>query len=291
MALTVGAYNDRYEDDGTDDRLPAWSSRGPTTDGVTKPDLVAPGRWLIAARSFGSTIEQSNPDGLVSPSYIRGSGTSEATAVTSGLVALLLAQRPDLTPDQVKYLLRSTARPLPDLAPNDQGAGRVQLARALTTSAAAAPVQQPVSSGLGSIEASRGGLHVLASCSGQPVLISGEIDARCGPWDSSTWAGTTWTGDSWTGTTWTASAWTAATWTGTTWTGGIWTGGAWTGTTWTGTTWTGTTWTGTTWTGTTWTSSTDPPFLTVFWGDGPPWWKSVPGEQSQDFLNLTGVAP
>ncbi|MDX6285846.1 MAG: serine protease AprX [Frankiales bacterium] len=297
MVLTVGAYNDRNDEDDTDDVLPVWSSRGPTADGVTKPDLVSPGRRLIAARSFGSTVEQANPSALIGPSYIRGSGTSEATAVASGVAALLLAQRPDLTPDEVKYLLRAAAHPLDNFSANQVGTGRLHLTRALTASAAAAPRQQPASSGTGSIEGSRGGVHVLAQCSGTTTVVTGEIDVRCEPWDSSAWVGTTWTGDSWTGTTWTSQAWTPATWTGTTWTGGEWLGGAWQGgTAWTGTTWTGTTWTGTTWTGTTWTSTLffgvgEAQFLTAFWGDAPPWWKPVLGEATADVGTITSAVP
>lgn len=305
LVITVGAVDDQGDDDVTNDKVPRWSSRGPTAAGLTKPDVVAPGRKVIATRSFGSWIEQNFPDALVGTSYIRGSGTSEATAVVSGVAALLVAQRPDLTPDQVKYLLTSTAAPLPGLTSYDEGAGKVQLGAALAASATNAPVQAPVATGTGSIEASRGSVHVATTCAGVLVPIVGEVDAHCEPWDGTTWTGTTWTGDSWTGATWTSDAWTPAVWTGTTWTGGTWTGGAWsgtvpwTGTTWTGTTWTGTTWTGTTWTGTTWTGGLwagttwtgfgvvlpgIPPedeFETAFWGDGPKAGHDLPGEKTQ----------
>jgi serine protease AprX len=301
LVLTVGAYDEGTDPGPKDDAVPAWSARGPTAAGVSKPDLVAPGRMVVATRSFGSTIESAFPAALISPSYIRGSGTSEAAAVVSGLVALLVAQRPDLTPDQVKFLLTSTAVPIAGGSRNDQGSGRVWLDRALDAEATGAPAQQPIATGVGSLEASRGGLNLLALCNGTPTLITGEMDTHCEPWDSSTWAGTTWTGDSWTGTTWTGQSWLPATWTGTTWTGGTWTGGSWlgsapwtgttwTGTTWTGTTWTGTTWTGTTWTGTTWTGTTwtelvsgvsdQVQFLTAFWGDNPPFGTHVAGETS-----------
>jgi serine protease AprX len=308
LVLTVGSVDDHGNPARADDRVSDWSSRGPTATGLTKPDIVAPGRMIVAARSFGSLIEQNFPKALVGSSYIRGSGTSEATAVTSGLVALLLAQRPDLTPDQVKYLLKSTAQPLRKLGPNDQGAGEVALDGALAADASQAPAQIPTAVGSGSLEASRGSLHVAALCNGiyQPVM--GEEDTHCEPWDAIDWTSSTWDGTTWTGTTWTSNAWTPAAWTGTTWTGGVWTGGSWlgatpwtgttwTGTTWTGTTWTGTTWTGTTWTGTTWTGTTwtlvvgigvllptapaTDEFQTAFWGDGPPAGHSLPGETTQ----------
>src|SRR4051794_1450895 len=229
LVITVGAFDDNGTGSLSDDSIADWSSRGPTAAGLTKPDVVAPGRLLVATRSYGSFIESSFPTAWIGLSYIRGSGTSEATAVVSGDIALLLAARPQLTPDQVKYLLKTTAIPLPGLSPNDQGAGRVRIDGALSTGAYRAPVQQSTATGLGSIEESRGGLHVSSVCNDVATTIVGEMDVRCEPWDGTTWTGTTWTGDAWTGTTWTSDAWTGTTWTGTTWTGGTWSGGAWGG--------------------------------------------------------------
>ena len=93
---------------------------------------------MVSLRVPGSYIDTQHPEGLVAGDnagrFFRGSGTSQATAVTSGEVALLLQARPTLTPDQVKALLRSTADPLAAANPA-QGAGVTDLAAAL-----AAPV-------------------------------------------------------------------------------------------------------------------------------------------------------
>ena len=96
--LTVGAFNGRGDLNPTNDNVTGWSSQGPTAAGLAKPDLVASGRSLVAQRSYGSYVEANNHKALVSPSYIKGSGTSEAAAVMSGVVALLLAARPGDTP-------------------------------------------------------------------------------------------------------------------------------------------------------------------------------------------------
>src|SRR5207302_4899272 len=62
---------------------------------------------------------------------IRGSGSSQATAITSGAAALVLSAHPDATPDQVKQLLMASADQLP-LADNAlQGSGEINLTRAL----------------------------------------------------------------------------------------------------------------------------------------------------------------
>ena len=79
-------------------------------------DLVAPGTSLVSARAPGSFVDVNYPTGRisgdVSGTLFRGSGTSQAAAVVSGSVALLLQAYPDLTPEQVKLALTSSADPL-----------------------------------------------------------------------------------------------------------------------------------------------------------------------------------
>ncbi|MDQ1402170.1 MAG: serine protease AprX [Actinomycetota bacterium] len=307
LVITAGAYDDKQNLDPSDDSIPSWSARGPTkADNLAKPDLVAPGRTLVATRSFGSAVESENPKALISPSYIKGSGTSEASAVTSGAAALLLAARPTLTPDQTKAVLKGSASPLATFPATAQGSGRLQVAAALTRASGPATWQSPVASGLGTIESSRGGLNVQTDCGsdGTVDVIRGEIDVRCEAWDpmawtgsswtgsswtgsswtGSSWTGSSWTGSSWTGSSWTGSSWTGSSWTGSSWTGGTWTGSSWTGSSWTGSSWTGSSWTGSSWTGSSWTSAvyddTFDEFLTAFWGPRPKVGKHVNGEDS-----------
>ena len=257
LVLTVGAYDDKQNGNPSDDAMAAWSSRGPTTAGLRKPDVVAPGRTLIAARSYGSAVERENPKALITPSYIKGSGSSQAAAVVSGLAALLIQSNPSLTPDQVKALLSRSAAPITGPSADIQGAGRVQFAAALSAPPGPATWQTPTATGLGSIEASRAGMNVQTDCNGDGTidLIVGEIDARCEAWNGSAWTGSAWTGSAWTGSAWTGSAWTGSAWTGSAWTGSAWTGSAWTGGEWTGSAWTGSAWTGSAWTGSAWTGS------------------------------------
>ena len=257
VIITAGAYDDKQNADPADDSIPAWTSRGPTAHGLTKPDVVAPGRTLVASRSFGSYVERENPKALIAPSYIKGSGTSQAAAATSGLVALMLKARPELTPDQVKDILKRTASPLAGITQQSQGTGRVNLSAALSAAPSATATQAATSTGLGSIEASRGGRNVDVDCNNDGVLetIRGEIDVRCEAWNGSAWTGSAWTGSAWTGSAWTGSAWTGSAWTGSAWTGSAWTGSAWTGGKWMGSAWTGSAWTGSAWTGSAWTGS------------------------------------
>ena len=308
VVLTVGAYDDKQNIEPSDDALSSWSSRGPTAQGVRKPDLLAPGRTLIAPRSYGSYVETTYPKALISPSYIKGSGTSEAAAVVSGLAALIVQANPNLTPDQVKGLLTSTASPIAGLSAESQGSGRVLGAAALaaaTATSVPAYAQNASATGLGSLEASRGGANVQTDCNGDGVaeIIKGEIDVRCEAWVPAVWTATPWDGTAWTGDLWPATDWAAASWTGRAWTGGTWSGRAWTGRAWTGSSWSDTMWAGRAWTGAEWSGSSwsatswttaeyeDSEFATAFWGPRAPRWRRLPGEPVDPDSPLTRPRP
>ena len=125
-AITVGSAKSFETNMRGDDRVANYSSRGPTWyDGMVKPDLVAPGHGLVAAAARWSTLYLNNPALRVDESYLRLNGTSMATAVVSGTVALILETSRNaspsgtpLTPNAVKAILQFTAFPVRD----DQGA-------------------------------------------------------------------------------------------------------------------------------------------------------------------------
>ncbi|HYJ68079.1 MAG TPA: S8 family serine peptidase [Nocardioidaceae bacterium] len=121
-ALTVGAVD-------KSDVLAGFSSRGPRGgDFALKPDITAPGVGIIAARADGTSLGTPVDD-----NYTALDGTSMATPHVAGAAALILQQRPDLTGQQVKALLTSTAVPQ-DATVYEQGGGRVDLARAIAPS-------------------------------------------------------------------------------------------------------------------------------------------------------------
>jgi len=114
--ITVGATMTEQTSTRVDDKIASFSSKGPTTlDHIVKPDLVAPGNALVSLRANGSTLDTLFPQFEVSPNngnsakYYVLSGTSMATPVVSGAVALMLQKTPTLTPDQVKARLMKTA--------------------------------------------------------------------------------------------------------------------------------------------------------------------------------------
>ena len=110
--ITVGAMSDNYTADiGSDDFLASFSSTGPTVEGFVKPDLVAPGGHILGLMASNMQIAMAHPNYQIDADEFTMSGTSQATAVVSGVVALMLQQNPSLTPDEVKCRLMSSARP------------------------------------------------------------------------------------------------------------------------------------------------------------------------------------
>ena len=111
--ITVGAMTDNYTPvDSTDDKLASFSSTGPTYEGFVKPEVVAPGGHIAGSLPFDGYIATLYPGSMIgSDRQFKMSGTSQATAIVSGIVALMLQQDPSLTPDQVKCRLMASARP------------------------------------------------------------------------------------------------------------------------------------------------------------------------------------
>lgn len=124
-AFTVGALDDNGTIDRQDDVLASFSGHGPTpVDGLTKPDILAPGVDITAAdwRNTGYRIL---------------SGTSMASPMVAGAVALIRQARPDLTPQQIKDAFMTTASPLPASPdPNAEGSGSLDAVHALAATEA-----------------------------------------------------------------------------------------------------------------------------------------------------------
>ncbi|MFH8796865.1 S8 family serine peptidase [Streptomyces sp. NPDC017941] len=125
-ALTVGSVD-------KNDEIAWGSSRGPNADGVTKPDITAPGVDITAAAS-SQAPDQGGTDG-----YISMSGTSMATPHVAGSAAMLLQEHPKWTGRQLKAVLTGSAKPHPKLTAHQQGAGRVDLTRAVSASVVSSP--------------------------------------------------------------------------------------------------------------------------------------------------------
>ena len=160
--IAVGAADTKGTPyDVTDDSVPDWSARGTAARG---PDFVAPGKSVVSLRTPGSFIDNKHPEGRVNARLFKGSGTSQAAAMVSGAAAVLLQHRPNLTPDQVKALLKSTATKLPNADAQGQGAGLVNVRAAQKAATPVLATQTwPRAQGTGLLEAARGSSHVVMS--------------------------------------------------------------------------------------------------------------------------------
>jgi serine protease AprX len=257
--LAVGGADPHGTIDPKDDQIPAFSQRGTTARHV---DLIAPGVHVLGLRDSGGAIDQAYPAARVGTRFFRGSGTSQATAVVSGLAALLLQRYPSLTPYQAKQQLMATATAVPGPTIN-QGAGVPNVRKAqLATPPGGSDPAAGYASGSGTLEGARGSAHVTLD----GVDLTGERDIFGAAWNPSAWAsaalaasswsGGVWNGNDWTGNDWTGSSWTSRTWSSRTWSGASWTGAAWTSRTWSSRTWSASGWDSRTWSGSGWSSRT-----------------------------------
>ncbi|MDQ1695167.1 MAG: serine protease AprX [Frankiaceae bacterium] len=251
-----------------DDTVPTFSTRGSSSRRV---DVVAPGQSIASLRDPGSYIDSEYPGAVVGSRYFKGSGTSQATAVVSGAAALLLQQRPQLSPDDVKRLLTTTAQPLPSADSAGRGAGLLNVAAAGLAPRPYAAQTAPRSSGLGTLEGARGTNHV----GDNGVDLVGEQDIFGqrwvpavwapassagtawidGTWNSNDWTGGCWCGESWTTLTWSSRSWSSRSWSDIDWSSRSWSSRSWSSRSWSDGTWSSRSWSSRSWSGSTWSAA------------------------------------
>jgi serine protease AprX len=230
--VTVGAIDDRGTPSLGDDRLPDFSGRGPTAHGLAKPDVAAPGAHVVSLRAPGSTIDTRYPN-YVDGSYRQGSGTSMATGVVSGVVALMLQANPGFTPDRIKHVFKATARDAASSDPMAVGSGVVDASTAAFSPPAGAANQGLArSSGQGSLAASRGSVQVKADDPAGTVLgpvLGATLTAQLLLWNPGGYTGAQWVPADWYLSTWEVHRFYRVSWFGNDWTGYKWRGNSWYG--------------------------------------------------------------
>jgi serine protease AprX len=262
--IGVGAAESSGTAAYTDDQVAGYSAGSAGCGSCKNPDFLAPGSHMQGLRVLNSYIDVNHPEGRIDSRFFRGSGSSEAAAITSGAVALILQKFPSLRPDQVKRLLASTSKKLSGADTQSQGAGEISLTSAASAKAPAYVQTFAPATGTGSLELSRGSDHLTSQ---DGVELTGEqdifgsffnsaamaaVEAAGTSWSGGMWNGNTWSGASWLGNTWSGNTWSGNTWSGNTWSGNTWSGNTWSGNTWSGNTWSGNTWSGNTWSGNVW---------------------------------------
>jgi serine protease AprX len=245
LVITVGALDDLAQPVTGDDEMTNFSSAGPTPiDGWVKPDLVTSGRSVVSLAAPGSTIYDENPSARIGSGNFVGSGTSFSSAIASGAAALVLADNPGLTPDQLKARLLGTTDPGPVGNPFADGHG------ALNAYAAASAGPMNLRQSTFGLLPVLPGATVSLSPAGSPVDT----------WNRNLWSGVSWPqasggGPGWPGSAWNGPAWNGYAWTSRAWNNGGWNGAAWDGSAWDGSAWDGSAWAGSGWDGAAWASA------------------------------------
>ena len=245
FVIAVGASATKGTVATADDDLAPFTNGG-TADKA--PDLLAPGESILSLRDTGSSIDVAYPAARSGTTLFRGSGTSQAAAVTSAAAALLLQAKPSLTPDQVKDLLRrGTALTTGKAA--TMKLRQLNVATALTLTPGGRQTYT-ASNGSGKLDDARGASRVISN----GKQLAGETSVF-GPFHSANWAAMTAIGNAWIGGIWMGNPIAGTGWTGTSFASKTWGPATWRGVPWGGVqTWTDPTWTGRAWSGRAWSA-------------------------------------
>lgn len=207
FVMTVGAVDIGNKVALGDDASAPWSAYGYTEDGFSKPELGAPGRYMIGPVPQTATLVAEKPGNVVAPGYIQLSGTSFAAPVVAGAAAALLARHPDWTPDQVKGAIMVTAKPVPQAKPGAAGVGQLNAGRAADLKTTPPNPNKPLNAFLVS---SSGGLTFDAASWAAAVTASAS-------WANASWADASWADASWSAASWANASWSAASWADASW--------------------------------------------------------------------------
>ncbi len=255
LVLAVGATEVETSRGGRGDyNVTAFTSTGTRR----RPDIYVPGSHVISLRVKGSFIDAVLAKANVSDQLTRGTGTSQATAVASGIGALLFEAFPNATPDQIKALL--TAGTQKDRGERDeltglessfdaQKAWRLGVRRMPNVASDDPFVSCGATWCRGAGDGANPGLVTWAQSSWNGAAWNGAS------WNGSGWSGAAWNGAAWNGAAWNSSGWLGAAWNGSGWSGAAWNGAVWNGAAWNGSGWSGAVWNGAAWNGAAWNGS------------------------------------
>src|SRR5262245_11213328 len=208
FVITVGAL----DLDGTiriwEHDVPSWSAYGYTKDGFRKPEVAAAGRYMIGPIPPSSTLAVEKAANIVSPGYIRLSGTSFSAPVVAGAAAQLVMAHPDWTPDQIKGALMQRARHVPEATHGEAGVGEINVYRS-------AMLTNPPNPNAALNKYLKADL-VLGTKEFDGLAWRAAAKANVS-WDSASWSDVSWTDVSWTDVSWSDVSWSDASWADVSW--------------------------------------------------------------------------
>jgi serine protease AprX len=236
FVISVGAAdtnNTGYT--ASDDSAAPWSAYGYTLDGFAKPDIGAPGRYMVGPVPALSTMPLEHPERLTASAYMWMSGTSFAAPVVSGAAALILAKNPSWTPDKVKGALMVSARSTS--AGMALGVGEVNAKGAFDVTNPPNPnlaLNQYVGSdgtGATAFDSASWANSAAANASWN------QASWNQASWNQASWANASWNQASWASASWAQASWASASWNSASWAAASWAAASWNAASWAAASW------------------------------------------------------
>jgi serine protease AprX len=216
FVITVGADDIDGSVSTMNDIAAPWSAYGYTLDGFAKPDLAAPGRFIVGPVPVNSSLPLERPTSVVAPGYMQLSGTSFAAPIVAGAAAQILSAHPSWTPDEVKGALMLSATRVPSAAPLSVGVGVVDVAKAVALTSAPNP----------NLALNR---FVVSASGGSGKAFDAAAWASTARTDAA-WASAAWSSAAWASAAWSSAAWASAAWSSAAWASAAWSSAAWSST-------------------------------------------------------------
>ena len=209
FVITAGASDIEGTLSASDDVAAPWSAYGYTLDGFLKPDVGAPGRYIVGPVPTTSTLTTERPASVVSPGYMQLSGTSFSAPVVAAAAEYVLAMHPSFTPDQVKGALMVAAVAPPAAAPNSLGVGEIKADKAAAVSSPPNPnlvlnkyvVSDPA-----------GGSGRVFDAASWANAAKADASWNTASWASASWSTASWNTASWASASWSTASWATASW-------------------------------------------------------------------------------
>ena len=222
FVITVGAVDIGSALGTLDDSVAPWSAWGSTEDGFSKPELGAPGRYMIGPVSSGASLATERPDHVVAPGYMELSGTSFAAPVVAGAAAQLIALHPSWTPDQIKGALMLTAQPSSGITNLAIGVGEVNATAASQVTAPPNP-----NAALEAYLANDPTNGLVFDSSSWLTAVAADAAWSDAAWSDAAWSDAAWSDAAWSDAAWSDAAWSDAAWSDASWADASWTDAAW----------------------------------------------------------------
>jgi serine protease AprX len=236
FVITVGASDmNGTAYTAADDFVAPWSAFGYTLDGFAKPDIGAPGRYIVGPVPSTSTMALEHPERVTAPGYMWMSGTSFAAPMVSGTAALVLAYHPNWTPDQVKGALMLSAQP----TAGGMGLGVGELNAKVATQVASPPNPNLA---LNQFVGSDGAGGYVFNAASWASTAQANASWNSASWNSASWANASWNSASWAAASWNSASWAAASWNSASWAAASWAAASWAAASWNAASWAAASW-------------------------------------------------